>query len=83
MLSKALHQIRRKVLEEQIIGAQELINQGTAMIKKSVLCTLEYLSIVDEKSLQAVLEIRGKCRALGAIRVNQRIRLIDNMALYR
>ncbi len=83
VLSKALLHIRQKVVEEQETGAHDLINQGTAIIKKSVSCTLEYLSIVDEQSLEPIPDIKGKCRALGAIRVNQRIRLIDNMALYR
>ena len=83
VLSKALHHIRQKVLEEQEKRTHELINQGTAIIKKSVSCTLEYLSIVDEQSLKAIPDVKGKCRALGAIRVNQRTRLIDNMALYR
>ncbi|MBT8328521.1 MAG: pantoate--beta-alanine ligase, partial [Desulfofustis sp.] len=83
VLYRALHHIRHKVLEEQVARADELINQGAVMIKKYFSCTLEYLSIVDEKSLQAVSDIEGKCRVLGAIRVNQRIRLIDNMALYR
>ena len=83
VLSKALLHIRQKVVEEQETRAHDLINQGTAIIKKSVSCTLEYLSIVDEQSLEPIPDIKGKCRALGAIRVNQRIRLIDNMALYR
>jgi pantoate--beta-alanine ligase len=83
VLSKALLHIRQKVVEEQETRAHDLINQGTAFIKKSVSCTIEYLSIVDEQSLEPIPDIKGKCRALGAIRVNQRIRLIDNMALYR
>jgi pantoate--beta-alanine ligase len=82
-LSKALHHIRHEVLEGRETSTHELINQGTAIIKKSGSCTLEYLSIVDEQSLEPLSEIKEKCRALGAIRVNQRIRLIDNMALYR
>ena len=83
VLYNALKGIRHKVLAEQERNAIELINQGTDLVKESVSCTLEYLSIVDEKSLESVSEIKGKCRALGAIRVNKRIRLIDNMALYR
>ena len=82
-LYNTLRHIRNKVLAEQERNANELVNQGVDLIKKSVSCTLEYLSIVDEHRLQAVSEIKGKCRVLGAIRVNQRIRLIDNMALYR
>ncbi len=83
VLYNTLRHIRHKVLAEQEIDANDLINQGVELIKKSVSCTLEYLSIVDEQRLQVVSEIKGKCRVLGAIRVNQRIRLIDNMALYR
>ena len=83
VLSEALHHIRHKVFEDRETTVNTLIKQGTAIIKKSVSCTIEYLSIVDEQSLVALPEIEGKCRALGAIRVNQRIRLIDNMALYR
>ena len=82
-LSRALEKIRHMVLEEQETRVKVLIDQGAAIIDKSNLCTLEYLSVVDELTLEATPDIKGKCRALGAIRVNQRIRLIDNMALYR
>ena len=82
-LSRALEKIRHMVLEEQETRVKVLIDQGAAIIDKSNLCTLEYLSVVDELTLEAIDDIKGKCRALGAIRVNQRIRLIDNMALYR
>jgi pantoate--beta-alanine ligase len=82
-LSRGLHRIRYLVLEERLVSTDELIYRGIAIIKKSVSCALEYLSIVDEQSLRPVSEVHGKCRALGAIRVNQRIRLIDNMALYK
>ena len=83
VLYQALKNIRRHVLEDQRLGAGTLLDQAVASIEKCPSCALEYLSIVDEQSLQAVSEVKGKCRALGAIRVNQRIRLIDNMALYR
>jgi pantoate--beta-alanine ligase len=83
VLYQTLRHIRHKVLAQQETNANELVNQGVDLIKKSASCTLEYLSIVDEQRLQKVSEIKGKCRVLGAIRVNQRIRLIDNMALYR
>ena len=83
VLSKALDKIKHMVLDEQETRVKVLIDQGTTMINMSDSCSLEYLSIVDEQTLETIPDIKGKCRALGAIRVNQRIRLIDNMALYR
>lgn len=84
VLHEALQGIRQRVLGgEGSVVVVDLIKMAVAMIEKSKSCSLEYLSIVDEKSLQGLSEVQGRCRALGAIRVNQRIRLIDNIALYR
>ncbi|MGI9536780.1 MAG: pantoate--beta-alanine ligase [Desulfocapsaceae bacterium] len=84
VLHEALKGIRQRVLGgEGSVVVVDLIKRAVAMIEKSKSCSLEYLSIVDEKSLQGLSEVQGRCRALGAIRVNQRIRLIDNIALYR
>ena len=83
VLHNALQLIRQRVLvDEDSIDADDLIKLAAVMIKKSKSCSLEYLSIVDEQSLESLTEVQGRCRALGAIRLNQRIRLIDNMALY-
>ena len=84
VLYEALQFIRQRVLDsEDTIDADDLIKMASALIEKSKSCSLEYLSIVDELSLQGLSEVQGRCRALGAIRVNQRIRLIDNIPLYR
>ena len=84
VLHNVLQLIRQRVLGgEGCRDADDLINMGVEMVKKSKSCSLEYLSIVDEQSLQSLSEVKGRSRVLGAIRVNQRIRLIDNMALYR
>lgn len=84
VLYNALQLIRQRVLGgEGSIDADGLITMATEMIHKSKSCSLDYLSIVGEQSLQGLSEVRGRCRAMGAIRVNQRIRLIDNIPLYR
>lgn len=84
VLHQALQLIWRRVQKEKdAADVDDLRAQAVALIEKSSFCTLEYLTIVDEQSLQEVSQVRGRCRVLGAIRVSQRIRLIDNMALYR
>jgi len=84
VLYKALQLIRQRVFESKgTIDTDDLIKTAAALFDKNNSCSLEYLSIVDEQSLQGLSKVWGRCRALGAIRVNQRIRLIDNMALYR
>ncbi len=60
-----------------------LIQQAAELINSSPVCSIEYLSIVDEQSLEPQPAVVGRCRAVGAIRINERIRLIDNLALYR
>ena len=84
VLYKALQLIRQRVFKSKgTIDTDDLIKTAAALFDKNKSCSLEYLSIVDEQSLQGLSKVQGRCRALGAIRVNQRIRLIDNMALYR
>lgn len=83
VLYKALCKVR-----DQVAGkagqrnTQALLALGREMIEASPVCTIDYLDIVDEKTLTPQDEIAGKCRIVGAVKVNERIRLIDNMALY-
>lgn len=54
---------------------------GRRMIDSEPLCALEYFAIVDETSLQECVEATSACRAIGAIQVGSKVRLIDNMVL--
>ena len=84
VLYRALSLIREQVLSKQgIKNSGELIETAAEMITSSPMCTIDYLSIVDEASLQPQPIVEGRCRVLGAMRVNDRIRLIDNIPLYR
>ncbi len=83
VLYKAMQATRESVLKSaENRTVSELISWAKALISEEKNCSLEYFSIVDEDSLQECDEIKGQCRAIGAIRVNQKIRLIDNIALY-
>ncbi len=83
VLYKALNLVRTETLRpEGLKQSDDLIKIGSELIATSSVCTIDYLSIVDEETLAPQPMVRGRCRVLGAIRVNERIRLIDNMALY-
>lgn len=84
VLYQALMFIKQQVMDRQVRSdTDSLIRMAAELIDKSDSCSLEYLVIVDEHDLKGCSRVEGRCRALGAIRVNQRIRLIDNMALYK
>lgn len=83
VLYRALQTVREKVIgAENIVDCETLIKMGKAMIEESPVCAVEYFSIVDEQTLTPRRIVSGTCRAVGAINVNGRIRLIDNMALH-
>lgn len=83
VLYRALKLIQQEVLSTQgKLDCSSLIATGKELIENSDFCTIDYLAIVDEDTLSELPEVSGRCRALGAIKVNQRIRLIDNVPLY-
>jgi len=84
VLHRALSLIRDMVFAEKgVKNSQKLIEMADKMISLSPVCSVDYLDIIDEVSLKPEKIVDGRCRVLGAIRVNERIRLIDNMPLYR
>jgi pantoate--beta-alanine ligase len=83
VLYKALHMIREQVLQPGgVRHSSTLVEQARQFIESREECEVDYLEIVDELNLEAQPYVGEACRAVGAIRVNGRIRLIDNMALY-
>lgn len=83
VLYKSLNMIREQVLRpggERV--SRILLEQARQLIESRSECEVDYLEIVDELNLVAQPSVGEACRAVGAIRVNGRIRLIDNMALY-
>jgi len=83
VLYHALRTIREEVLREGgCRDCMELLEKGRAVIGRSSVCSIDYLSIVSEEDLAPLTTVSGSCRAAGAVKVNERIRLIDNIALY-
>jgi len=83
VLFQALSRIKQEVLDSDGMRyAQDLLVKARELIETKPQCRVDYLEIVDEKDLSPVSAVKGKCRVLGAIRISDRIRLIDNLALY-
>lgn len=84
ILYRALCSVRNEVISKG--GTRDsaaLLKMGRVLIENSPVCAIDYLSIVDEQTLMPQRKVAGKCRIAGAIKVNGRIRLIDNVALYK
>ncbi|MBE0583047.1 MAG: pantoate--beta-alanine ligase [Desulfofustis sp.] len=59
----------------------ELREIGRKMIAAEPLCAIEYLTIVDQETLQECDRLGPGSRTVGAMLVGGRVRLIDNLAL--
>jgi pantoate--beta-alanine ligase len=59
----------------------ELRDIGRKMIEAEPFCSVEYLTIVDQETLQDCERLGPGARAVGAMLVGGRVRLIDNLAL--
>ncbi len=83
VLYRALVAAKKAVADapQQITGA-ELQSIGKRMIAAQPLCELEYFTVVAEDTLEQCHAITPGCRAIGAIRVGSRVRLIDNLSLF-
>ncbi|MBE0582307.1 MAG: pantoate--beta-alanine ligase [Desulfofustis sp.] len=83
VLYKAMQTTREAALSgADRLSISALLSQAKTLISSEKSCTLEYFTIVDEHTLLECDEIKGRSRAMGALRVNEKIRLIDNMPLY-
>ncbi len=60
---------------------EKLRRIGRRMIDAEPLCSVEYFTIVDEETLQERDRVEPGCRAVGAMLVGGRVRLIDNLAI--
>jgi len=83
ILYQTMKTTRDEILASE--GANDLpalLARSRAKIEAQKDCSLEYFTIVEEESLTQCDVVNGKCRVMGAIRVNERIRLIDNLPLY-
>ncbi len=80
VLSKALAQARRMVMDEGVRSAEEVRRAVREMVAQRPGVELEYVSVSDEATFLEVDEINGPVLVLVAARVGT-TRLIDNVVL--
>ncbi len=81
-LFRALAMVQKQVKQSAVtLEAEPLLRTAETFISENSRCSVEYLTIVDPLTLKPKSKVDGGCRIAGAIKVNNRIRLIDNMAL--
>ena len=82
VLFKALDMMRRQVERSDTpLDAKPLLRSAEQLINTYTECSVDYLTIVNSSTLKPKSKIDGECRVAGAITINGRIRLIDNMPL--
>jgi pantoate--beta-alanine ligase len=65
----------------QLLSAAELCPEIKAMIHEVPGCVVDYVEIVDADSLERCATVSGNSRLIMAIKVHERVRLIDNARL--
>ncbi len=58
-----------------------LVEKAKAKITRFTQCSVDYLEVFDERDLSPAEVISENCRAAGAIRINGKVRLIDNLSM--
>lgn len=82
ILFRALAMVQKQVKAAAVILETEpLLRAAETFISGNSRCSVDYLTIVDPQTLTPKSQTDGPCRIAGAIKINNRIRLIDNMAL--
>ena len=82
VLYRALSHLKDQVAPGDTTGmVSKTLDEARQMVRSEEGCSLEYLDIVDGQTLTTTMEITRSCRALGALKINDRIRLIDNLPL--
>ena len=82
VLFRALSLVQQQVRSAAaILETKPLLRAAETFIAENSSCSVEYLTIVDPLTLKPKSNTEGACRIAGAIKINNRIRLIDNMAL--
>ena len=82
VLYRALKEIKDKVaVSDSMLQSQPLLDEAITRITQFPECSVDYLTIIDSSTLEPKITIDEDCRVAGAIKINQSIRLIDNMEL--
>ncbi len=82
LLFKALDEARKQVeMSDSELDSKSILDTAKRLIEANNACSVDYLTIVDPYTLKPKTRIDSDCRIAGAMKINNRIRLIDNMVL--
>ncbi len=82
VLFQALNYIREKTAGLEMGSIlTDIVSEASAIITKQKICSIDYLRVAETEQLAPREILEKKCRAFGAIRVNGRVRLIDNIPI--
>lgn len=80
-LYNALKTIKESLNRSPDVELQKVVEAAKESIIRHEQCTVDYITIVDSESLEEIDILKDNCRVLGAIKINNRVRLIDNMRI--
>ncbi len=81
-LIRAIRYAKKRLVDsKQKIAAEELIDDLENQIRTTAGCTVDYVKIVDSDSLQDKDIVDDSSRLIMAVKINDRLRLIDNSSL--
>jgi pantoate--beta-alanine ligase len=81
-LSRGVACAREMAGQGGTVTAGQIKEAVSAVIQRHPQCTIEYVEIVDKTSLSACDSVDRESRLLIAVKINNRIRLIDNSSLF-
>ena len=80
-----LYQALCKAKELIVKGRKENVKVALESAEQVILqhrqCSLDYFTMVDSNSLKPLEEVSSNCIIVGAIKINNNVRLIDNMRI--
>ncbi len=80
-LSKSIAHARMLVEKKETISPDQIKEEVRGIILQHSQCAIDYVEIVDQTSLQSCEQVTGESVLVLAVKINQRIRLIDNSTL--
>lgn len=80
-LSEAIAHARHLVAQNENLSPKRIKEEVAEKIVSHPQCTIDYVDIVDRFSLQPCEQINSESVLVLAVKINQRIRLIDNSIL--
>jgi len=80
-LAKAIVQAQHLVGQNKNLSPDQIKEEVTGIILSYPQCTIDYVEILDRSSLQPCERISSESVLVLAVKINQRIRLIDNSTL--